>query len=141
MTRRMSRSPLVWLILLLAILLTLIIRSAWVCDDAYITLRTADNLLHGHGLTWNVAERVQTYTHPLWMFMITAAYGISGDGFHSLIVLGVVVSLAAVIITSFGVLRQSFAAVGVMVILALSRSFVDYSTSGLENPASGSEGL
>ena len=39
--------------------------AAWVADDAFITLRTVDNLLAGYGPRWNVVERVQTYTHPL----------------------------------------------------------------------------
>lgn len=47
------------------------IRSAWVVDDAYITFRTIDNFIHGYGLTWNTMERVQVYTHPLWMILIT----------------------------------------------------------------------
>jgi hypothetical protein len=44
--------------------------SAWLCDDAYITLRTVANFCHGLGLTWNPDERVQTYTHPLWMLAL-----------------------------------------------------------------------
>jgi hypothetical protein len=42
-------------------------------DDAYITLRTVDNWVNGRGLVWNTAERVQTYTHPLWMLLLSAA--------------------------------------------------------------------
>ena len=55
-------------------LVVTIVRSAWYCDDAFITWRTVDNFVNGHGLTWNVAERVQTYTHPLWMMLLTVAY-------------------------------------------------------------------
>ncbi len=40
-------------------------------DDAYITLRTVDNFINGYGLTWNISERVQAYTHPLWMFLLS----------------------------------------------------------------------
>jgi hypothetical protein len=46
-------------ILLVAALLlvaVVLIRTAWICDDAYITFRTIDNFLHGFGLRWNVAE-------------------------------------------------------------------------------------
>jgi DNA-binding MarR family transcriptional regulator len=44
-----------------------VVRTAWVADDAFITFRTVHNALDGYGLRWNPAERVQTYTHPLWM--------------------------------------------------------------------------
>ena len=50
-----------------------LIRTAWMCDDAYITLRTVDNFVSGFGPRWNVAERVQAYTHPLWMFVLALA--------------------------------------------------------------------
>ena len=43
----------------------LLVRTAWMCDDAFITLRTVDNFVQGYGLVWNVGERVQVYTHPL----------------------------------------------------------------------------
>jgi hypothetical protein len=38
----------------------------WMCDDAFITFRYADNLAHGHGLVFNAGERVEGYTNLLW---------------------------------------------------------------------------
>lgn len=37
-------------------------------DDAMISMRYAYNLVHGNGLVWNVGERVQGFTNPLWVF-------------------------------------------------------------------------
>ncbi len=37
-------------------------------DDAMISMRYAYNLAHGHGLVWNVGERVEGFTNPLWVF-------------------------------------------------------------------------
>jgi hypothetical protein len=37
-------------------------------DDAMISMRYAYNLAHGNGLVWNVGERVQGFTNPLWVF-------------------------------------------------------------------------
>jgi len=54
----------------LAFFFFVMVKNAWLSDDAYITLRTVYNFIHGYGLTWNVGERVQTYTHPLWMFLL-----------------------------------------------------------------------
>lgn len=67
--------------LLFAALLTIIVRLSWVGDDSYITLRTIENWLTGNGLTWNPGERVQTYTHPLWLFLLAAGRSISGEAF------------------------------------------------------------
>ena len=38
--------------------------TAWVSDDAFITFRVVDNALAGHGLVWNVGERVQAEHQP-----------------------------------------------------------------------------
>jgi hypothetical protein len=37
-------------------------------DDAMISMRYAYNLAHGNGLVWNLGERVQGFTNPLWVF-------------------------------------------------------------------------
>jgi arabinofuranosyltransferase len=122
-----------WL-LAMALFLVVLFRSAWLCDDAFISFRTADNFVHGYGLTWNVHERVQTYTHPLWLFLFTAVYAVTREPYYTGIFLAMAVSAAAVAlfackIADFGV----GAALGVLA-LSLSVAFVDYSTSGLENP-------
>lgn len=39
-------------------------------DDAYITLRYVDRWLSGDGLTWNDGERVEGFSHPLWMLQL-----------------------------------------------------------------------
>ena len=56
-------------ILWLSLFSMALVRTAWVGDDAYFTFRTIDNFVHGYGLRWNIAERVQAYTHPLWMLL------------------------------------------------------------------------
>ncbi len=129
MTRRWRVAS--WTVL--AALLGLILAAAWVCDDAYITMRTVDNARRGLGLRWNVAERVQTYTHPLWMLMLLPVYWWTRDAFVSLIVLSLAGSVAALVIVRRAAATPA-AGAAALGLLALSRSFVDYSTSGLENP-------
>ena len=53
--------------LLLLVFLAVLVRTAWISDDALISLRTVLNVTHGYGLTFNIGERVQTFTHPLWL--------------------------------------------------------------------------
>lgn len=118
-----------------AVLIGLFVRSAWVTEDAYITLRTVDNLVHGHGLGWNVGERVQGYTHPLWMFALSVPYFLTREEFYTTIGLSLVTSGAAVLLL-LTLARSGVSALIALVLLCLSRSFIDYSTSGLENPLS-----
>ncbi len=116
--------------LALAAFTLLFLRTAWVGDDAYITLRTVDNFVRGFGLTWNVAERVQSYTHPLWMFLLTLIYLPTRDAYFT----ALFASFLASFLTFWLVARRdAFAALGVLTLL-LSKSFMDYSASGLENP-------
>jgi len=71
------------------------LRNAWVGDDAYITFRTIDNLLAGYGLTWNVDERVQVFTHPLWMLLMVALRWITGEFYYTVLVLSFLFTLTA----------------------------------------------
>ena len=47
------------------------IDMAWVCDDAFITFRYAKNLVDGHGLIFNIGERVEGYTSFLWTMLMS----------------------------------------------------------------------
>jgi len=42
-------------------------------DDAYITFRYVDNFVSGHGLVFNIGERVEGYTNFLWLLMLIPA--------------------------------------------------------------------
>jgi len=122
------------LVVLVVLFVLILIRTAWVCDDAYITFRTVDNFAHGYGLRYNVDERVQSFTNPLWLFLMTFAYLFSGEFYFTAIVVGVVVSVAAILLLVFGIARSTGAALLAVVVLCLSKAFTDYSTSGLESP-------
>ena len=117
----------------LAVLAVLAVGS-WLHDDAYITLRTVSNLLDGHGMRWNVAERVQTFTHPLWLFVLTATSAITGSFFWGAIVPGLLLSAATLLIV-VGRARGGLAdgAIAVFLLLA-SKAYYDYASSGLEDP-------
>lgn len=111
----------------------ILIRTAWVCDDAYITLRTVDNFIHGYGLTWNISERVQAYTHPLWMFLVSGVYVFLQDGYWVLLGLNILCSSAALVLLLRLAGRNVFGLFIGFLLLLNSKAFMDYSTSGLEN--------
>jgi arabinofuranosyltransferase len=107
---------------------------AWAADDAFITLRTVDNALHGYGLRWNVVERVQSYTHPLWMFATLGVTWIVGSAYLAVIWLSIACSTLAGALVIWRLTDDLFASVFAVFLLAISIAFLDYSTSGLENP-------
>jgi len=122
------------LICLLVITAIVLIRNAWLCDDAYITFRTVSNIVEGYGPVWNVGERVQAYTHPLWMMLMTCCYFVTREIYYTSIVVSVLLSLAAVGHIVFRMARNLWAAVLCVLIVLLCKPFVDFATSGLANP-------
>ena len=110
--------------------------TAWVSDDAFITFRVVDNALAGHGLVWNVGERVQAYTHPLWMLLLLLFSAPLGEIYFASLLLGGAATAAALGLLVFRVRASAAAAALALAFLIGSRAFVDYSTSGLENPLS-----
>ncbi len=57
----------------IALYALVVLQNTWLHEDAFITYRSVDNLINGYGPTWNITERVQTYTHPLWFFVVSTA--------------------------------------------------------------------
>lgn len=110
-------------------------QNFWISDDAYILFRTIENFQNGDGLRWNVAERVQTYTCPLWLFSLLPFSVMTGDPYLAALVLSASMAAATVLVTA---LHRPFPGFLIFFIsLALSsRAFTDYSSSGLENPLS-----
>ena len=133
-TMKKNNLSLIFLCMFFTILI--ILRRAWISDDAYITLRTVDNFVNGYGLTWNVAERVQTYTHPLWMFLLSIFYFITREPFYTTILISLLTTGIAIYLLLKKIAVKQLVIILASLILGLSRAFVDYSTSGLENPLS-----
>jgi arabinofuranosyltransferase len=130
--KRLSRT-LVWVGSTL--LVYFVLKVSWLADDAYITLRTVDNLLNGFGLRWNVAERVQVYTHPLWMLLVIPFKAVCASSMLALLVPAWLTAFATFPLF-FRSAQTPLGIVGGFAVLALSQSFIDFSTSGLEGPLS-----
>jgi arabinofuranosyltransferase len=113
-----------------------VLRTAWVSDDAFITFRTVDNALNGAGLRWNPAERVQTYTHPLWMLLVLGSTAITGNPYLTSAALSVALTGCAAVLLLHNAGWRTGPSVFALVAITWSSAFVDYSTSGLENALS-----
>lgn len=111
--------------------------NAWIAEDAYITYRVIDNALHGYGLRWNVDERVQVYTHPLWMLLNLAAMALTQEEFFTGGFLAVAVALAFYLIVQRAYRAQPLVMVGIVFLpLVFARELIEFMVSGLENPLS-----
>ncbi|TAJ21752.1 MAG: hypothetical protein EPO65_00765, partial [Dehalococcoidia bacterium] len=121
-------------ILAAVILGVMALGRGWVSDDGFITFRVVDMLWHWHGPVFNPGERVQAYTHPLWFFYLAISGRLGVDLYYAAIFGGVVCAAA----TGYLVTKilPPLAAIVVVALLATSTSFLDFSTSGLENSLS-----
>ncbi len=109
------------------------VRVAWLGDDAYITLRAVENFCRGDGPRWNPEDRVQVYTHPLWMLVLSLGRAASGEIYYTALAISLALSVSAVVwllVRAGGVA----AVVATGLLLLCARAFPDYMTSGLETP-------
>ncbi len=116
--------------------------NAWfvgyIADDAFIVFRYVKNLEAGHGLVFNVGERVEGYSTFLWLALLAAA--------HQLLPMVTLPTLARVggVIGAMGVVvvtaRRAPDSVGRVVpvlaatLLAFDASFAAWAAAGLETP-------
>ncbi len=117
--------------------------NAFVCDDAFITFRTADNFANGFGLRYNIIERVQTFTNPLWLFLHVIPYKIFRDPavphdaelfyYLTLTVSYIFSGMTCLLVTKL-VPQAALPTILAVLVLLSSKGFTDYTSSGLENP-------
>jgi len=115
------------------VMLAVAVRLAWLGDDAYITLRSVENWVSGNGLRWNPDDRVQTYTHPLWMMLLSFGRWLSGEVYFTTLTISMVLSMTAVV-WLLARAKTTVAVIATGALLLCSRAFSEYMTSGLETP-------
>ena len=112
----------------------MLLGTAWMGDDAFITLRIIDNFVNGYGLRYNVIERVQVFTHPLWLLFLTPFYALTREALVTTMLVSVILSLAALWVLATRIAGHLAWGCFLALIAVMSRSICQYSTSGLENP-------
>ncbi|MBI5266361.1 MAG: hypothetical protein HY851_03930, partial [candidate division Zixibacteria bacterium] len=117
----------------LLVFTVVLLRTAWVCDDAYISFRTIDNFVLGYGLRWNVDERVWSFTNPLWVLVVSAVYVFTHEMYFTSIFLSIGLAIATLAILDKGLSRSLAVTALIFGVFTFSKAFIDYSTSGLEN--------
>ena len=130
-----------WLVLAVPLAITLI--GAWTyrwVQKRIINFRVIANLLAGHGPVFNVGERVEVYSDPLWVFLVAVTHEIVP--FLSLewlsVILGLVGTAAGVTLCGRGIQRlgsrkQDGVIVPVgLLIFSVVAGVWEFATSGLE---------
>ncbi|MCX8108436.1 MAG: hypothetical protein N3G20_06495, partial [Verrucomicrobiae bacterium] len=144
----MKKYRTVWRALLLLLVMSLgglvlvqVYRRAWVSEDAFITLRYVSNALGGHGVVFNPGERVQGYSHPLWLLMLLVGCATGVDHIYVVVVSGMGLTLLLIFVLFAHGVRLSpnpwrgiLAGLGVLAVWACSESWLSFQTGGLENP-------
>ena len=109
--------------------------NRFVQDDAFISFRYARNLADGHGLVWNIGERVEGYTNFLWTICLAPAYGLGVE----IVTYAYVLSLAAFVGTlclAYSLATELWqdrrAGYVALALLGTNYSFSSYATGGLE---------
>lgn len=125
------------LLLLVVGALTWAWQLRWLCDDAYISFRYAKNLAGGHGLVFNIGERVEGYTNFLWTVLLAGAIRVGLDPGQTSIVVTLLCFAALIVgVARIGwLLRRSLDGPIVplaAILAAASYTLASFGTSGLE---------
>ncbi len=119
----------------------LILRRAWMSEDAFITLRHVENFMKGYGPVFNIQERVEGFSHPLWFYVVSFFrwLGLSPKG--AAVLPGLLASFAALYLLFFKIRFRQNSESGLQLnpaaaMLIGTSVFIDFGTSGLETPLS-----
>ncbi len=110
----------------------------WVADDALISFRYLHQAIHGHGLVFDRGERVQGFTHPLWILLLLGPSALVGplDAAMILSVACTAGTLGLLLVLTRRLHLAPLWQVALLCALFGSESFVTFQTGGLETPLS-----
>lgn len=134
-----ARLRLLWWGLIGAIILGAVVSAwqlHWIGDDAFVTLRYVDQWFQGEGIVYNPGERVEGYTHFLWLLVLAGVRLVGFDPVTGAQAVGIAcfgVALALTAVASSRIQRRSVLFVPyTLLALALHFDFKVWMTGGLE---------
>ncbi|GHT22994.1 hypothetical protein AGMMS4957_13930 [Bacteroidia bacterium] len=117
----------------LTVLFLVITLLAWQADDAFHAYKMACNFANGNGLVYNVGERVSASTCPLHTIIVGIVYKVFDHIYLSSLFLCILYSVGAIAIL-FSVCKSKQSIIIATILLVFCKSFISYTTSGMENP-------
>lgn len=112
----------------------------WNSEDAFITFRVCKNLISGHGPVYNIDERVEVYTHPLWLGVLCLSTILTKTIESNAVWLSLLFSCLGLLFGILGGIRlfrknedakNFYIPLGAYIIASIP-PFWDFATSGLE---------
>jgi arabinofuranosyltransferase len=111
----------------------------WTAEDAFIDFRVVRNLLAGHGPVFNVGERVEAYTSPLWVLLLAVSHAVFRVRVEYVaLALGLTLTAAAVVVGGRAAVQLAAGdnpgrglPLGMFGFVAVAAAW-DFATSGLE---------
>ena len=123
-------------IIIASMVLIILFRYGRVAEDAFFTLRMVFQFLHGHGLVWNVGERVMVSTSPLYLLLSCVLIAITQEYYWSTILLSAIISVSFLLGWWRLCQRKPLYYFLSLLTLTSTIAFRDFMISGFETPLS-----
>jgi len=123
---------------LIPVLLLLIFRyffPANICDDAFISFKTALNLSNGNGMVFNLGQKIYVCTTPLWVFLLAITRLLTSDVIIAAKCLGILFEILFLLsIVHLGFITLNDRSVGMLaaVLICTNPIYLQTSFSGME---------
>ncbi|MFX0195983.1 MAG: hypothetical protein ACFFCW_07665 [Candidatus Hodarchaeota archaeon] len=109
--------------------------NRFIQDDAFISLRYADNFVNGKGLVWNEGERIEGYTNFLWTLAMTTPLYLKFDPITFSFALSIGFFIFSLVFTykiSMLIFNSRDISLLTIILLGTNYTFSSYATGGLE---------
>ncbi len=130
------------LMLGLAIYTFLSINLQFTQDDAFISYRYVANFLNGHGLVYNIGERIEGFTNFGWVILLSSLGSVGIDYIATSKFIGFILG-GGILVLTFMIARLVFQsrftwlAILPLIVIAFNRSLAYWASAGLETSAFG----
>ncbi|MEZ5539889.1 MAG: hypothetical protein R3E63_08090 [Pseudomonadales bacterium] len=116
----------------IALAVIIFFKSFWVTEDAFIGYRILDQVRIGNGPVWNAGIRTQIFSCIGWFYLFVVVGFFTHNIFITLVIVNTAV-FAFFLVTAKKIFGVTVEFCLFILILLMSSSFYDYTSSGLDN--------